>query len=381
MGYGGGSMIGGLLVSLIFMALGIWMTWRIIEKAGYPGWYALAIGVGGFILGLIPIIGFLVSLAQLALLYAFAFVRWPKEGGTIPFGGGIPGLAPAPGGYPPPAGYPPATGYPPQPGYPQQPGYPPQAGYPGYPPPGQPPGYPPQPYGQPPGYPPVGGGPGGYGQPPVPPPGAGGYGQPPVAPPPGPAGYGQPPVAPPPGPGGYGQPPIAPPPGYGQSPVAPPPGASPLSGAPSAQPTPPAGGELEATVIAGRAMPSAATPPSPPPSPGASPPMAPGAAPGWTLSTPGPGGAPFVLTLAEGKALYVVSGQGGGGDLIVPEASIGNPHARLHLASGRLGLEDLGSPGGTAIDGAQLLPSHGIREITQSKKIRFGALEFTLARA
>jgi hypothetical protein len=87
-----------------------------------------------------------------------------------------------------------------------------------------------------------------------------------------------------------------------------------------------------------------------------------------------------VLTLTEGKANYLVSGQGGGGDLIVPEASIGNPHARLHLAPGRLGLEDLGSQGGTAIDGAQLLPSHGIREITQSKKIRFGALEFSLSR-
>jgi hypothetical protein len=110
-------------------------------------------------------------------------------------------------------------------------------------------------------------------------------------------------------------------------------------------------------------------------------PGAPAGGPGWTLSTPGPGGTPFVLNLTEGKALYVVSGQGGGGDLIVPEASIGNPHARLHLAAGRLGLEDLGSPGGTAIDGAQLLPTHGIREITQSKKIRFGALEFSLARA
>jgi hypothetical protein len=145
---------------------------------------------------------------------------------------------------------------------------------------------------------------------------------------------------------------------------------------PSAQPTPAAGGEIDATVIGGRPMPSAAPQPAPTPSP-----AAPSAAPGWTLSTPGPGGTPFVLSLAEGKAMYVVSGQGGGGDLIVPEASIGNPHARLHLASGRLGLEDLGSPGGTAIDGAQLLPTHGIREITQSKKIRFGALEFALARA
>jgi len=365
--YSSAATIGGLLFSLIFVALGIWMTWRIIEKAGYPGWYALAIGVGGFILGLIPFVGFLVQLVQLGLLYAFAFVRWPKEGGTVPFGGGIPGLTPGAAGYPPQAGYPPATGYPPQPGgypppgYPQQPGYPPQPGYPQ-----QPPGYPPQGYQQqpgPPGYPPQQGYPQQPGYPQAP---QQQYGQPPGYPPAGgPGGYNPPPAAPPPSP--YGQSPVAPPPSpYGQSPVAPP---------PSAQPSPPAGGDTEATVIAGRSMPQAGAPMAPPPPAQAS------SGPGWTLSTPGPGGTPFVLTLVEGKSIYLVSGQGGGGDLIVPEASIGNPHARLHLAPGRLGLEDLGSTGGTAIDGAQLLPSHGIREVTQSKKIRFGALEFSLARA
>lgn len=364
----GGAFIGGLFLSLIFLAVGIWLTWRIIEKAGYPGWYALAIGVIGFILGLIPFVGFLVQLAQLGLLYAFAFVRWPKDGGALPFGGAIPGIAGkgfggGPAGYPPQAGYPPPTGYPPQPGgypppgYPQQPGgYPPPAGgYPpgGYPPP-QPQGYPPQqPYGQPPGYPPPQGGPGGYGQPPVPPP-----------------------SGPVPGPGGY-QPPVPPPSGYGQPPVPPP-----ASASPSSAPSQPAGaGDTEATVIAGRSMPSASAPAPTPLSPTpAAPPPAPTSGGGWTLSTPGPGGQPFVLTLTEGKANYLVTGQSGGGDLIVPEASIGNPHARLHLAPGRLGLEDLGSPGGTAIDGAQLLPSHGIREVTQSKKIRFGALEFSLSR-
>ncbi|HEX2888720.1 FHA domain-containing protein [Vineibacter terrae] len=355
MGYGSGGMIGGLLISLIVMALGVWMTWRIIEKAGYPGWYALAIGVGGFILSLIPFVGLLVQLAQLGLLYAFAFVRWPKEGGTVPFGGGIPGVS---GGYGSPAGYPPQSGYPPAAGgYPPQPGYP-QAGYP------QQPGYSPPGYPQQPGYPPQGG-----------------YPQQPGYPPPQPYGQ-QPPGYPPPagGPPGYGQPPVAPPPSYGQPPVAPPPSMS----APP-QPPPSSGGDAEATVIAGRSMPAAPPPPPPAAPPSVAPPPpspAPGAgASGWTLSTPGPGGTPFVLTLAEGKAIYLVSGQGGGGDLIVPEASIGNPHARLHLATGRLGLEDLGSPGGTAIDGAQLLPSHGIREVTQSKKIRFGALEFSLSRS
>ncbi|TWT02618.1 FHA domain-containing protein [Reyranella sp. CPCC 100927] len=366
MDYGGGALIGGLIISLLITSLGIWMTWRIIEKAGYPGWYALAIGIGGFILGLIPFVGFLVQLAQLGLMYAFAFVRWPKEGGTVPFGGGIPGIAPSAAGYPPQGGYPPATGYPPQPGgyappgYPQQPGYPPQPG--GYPPA---PGYPQQ------GYPQQPGQPGGY------PPQQGGYPQQPGYPPP--QQYGQPPGYPPQpgGAGGYSPPPVAPPPSYGQPPVSPP---------PLAPPTPSGGGDGEATVIAGRSMPQAGAPVAPPPAPSAAPPPAAPPAPassgpGWTLSTPGPGGTPFVLTMAEGKNIYLVSGQGGGGDLIVPEASIGNPHARLHLAPGRLGLEDLGSTGGTAIDGAQLLPSHGIREVTQSKKIRFGALEFSLARA
>ncbi|MBL8674629.1 MAG: hypothetical protein JNL07_07060, partial [Rhodospirillales bacterium] len=167
-------MITSIIFTLLFTALGVWMWWRILEKAGYPGWYAVAIGVGGFILGLIPIIGGLVGLLQLGLLYALAFVRWPREGGKVPFD--LPGaaMAPAPYGQPgygaPPPGYPPQPygqppqgyapppqGYPPQQGYPQQPpqGYPPQApgGYPPPPPQGypqQPPqGYPPQP-GQPP---------------------------------------------------------------------------------------------------------------------------------------------------------------------------------------------------------------------------------------
>ena len=51
-------------------------------------------------------------------------------------------------------------------------------------------------------------------------------------------------------------------------------------------------------------------------------------------------------------------------ELSVPDPSVGQPHARLLTASGRLGLEDLGTTGGTFIDGARLLPEHGPRDIS-----------------
>ena len=49
-------------------------------------------------------------------------------------------------------------------------------------------------------------------------------------------------------------------------------------------------------------------------------------------------------------------------------------------AGERVGLEDLGSPGGTLIDGARLLPEHGPRDITAARTIRFGAIDLTLGR-
>ncbi len=68
-------------------------------------------------------------------------------------------------------------------------------------------------------------------------------------------------------------------------------------------------------------------------------------------------------------------------DLVVPDASVGTPHARLLTAANRLGLEDLGSPGGTYIDGAQLLPEHGPRDISAVRSIRLGTVELALSRA
>ena len=67
-------------------------------------------------------------------------------------------------------------------------------------------------------------------------------------------------------------------------------------------------------------------------------------------------------------------------DLVVPDPSVGKPHARLLTAANRLGLEDLGSPGGTYIDGARLLPEHGPRDISAVRSIRLGSVELALSR-
>jgi len=67
-------------------------------------------------------------------------------------------------------------------------------------------------------------------------------------------------------------------------------------------------------------------------------------------------------------------------DLVVPDPSVGKPHARLLTAANRLGLEDLGSPGGTYIDGARLLPEHGPRDISGVRSIRLGSVELVLSR-
>ena len=68
-------------------------------------------------------------------------------------------------------------------------------------------------------------------------------------------------------------------------------------------------------------------------------------------------------------------------ELSVPDPSVGQPHARLLISAGRLGLEDLGTPGGTLIDGARLLPEHGPRDISAARTIRLGSVELALSRA
>jgi pSer/pThr/pTyr-binding forkhead associated (FHA) protein len=67
-------------------------------------------------------------------------------------------------------------------------------------------------------------------------------------------------------------------------------------------------------------------------------------------------------------------------DLSLADATVGTPHARILVAGERIGLEDLGSPGGTFIDGARLLPEHGPRDITAARSLRFGSVELGLSR-
>jgi hypothetical protein len=88
------------------------------------------------------------------------------------------------------------------------------------------------------------------------------------------------------------------------------------------------------------------------------------------------------LGIADSTANWLVTGAATAkaGELSVPDPSVGQPHARLLCAGGRLGLEDLGS-GETLIDGARLLPEHGARDISQARVIRFGNVDLTLSRA
>jgi hypothetical protein len=119
-----------------------------------------------------------------------------------------------------------------------------------------------------------------------------------------------------------------------------------------------------------------APPPRPAPATGpvalAGPSMALPDARGWRLSGALGNGGTYALTGAPGGAPT---------DLSVPDPSVGRPHARLMLSGQRLGLEDLGSPGGTFIDGARLLPEHGPRDISAVRSIRLGSVELALSRA
>ncbi len=103
----------------------------------------------------------------------------------------------------------------------------------------------------------------------------------------------------------------------------------------------------------------------------------------WRLTGALPGGGALALAVDAAPGTYVVTGSpaAGAAELSVPDPSLGRPHARVLVAAGRLGLEDLGTPGGTFIDGARLLPEHGPRDISAARSIRFGAVEFALSRA
>lgn len=131
---------------------------------------------------------------------------------------------------------------------------------------------------------------------------------------------------------------------------------------------------------------------TPPPSPDPNPTAPPAALPppmaalpdrrGWRLS--GAVAAGSVSLAFDGSSpAYLLTGAAAASpnELCVPDPSVGSPHARLLIAGTRLGLEDLGSPGGTFIDGARLLPEHGPRDISAARKIRLGGVELALSKA
>ena len=98
----------------------------------------------------------------------------------------------------------------------------------------------------------------------------------------------------------------------------------------------------------------------------------------WKLA-----GGGLALTVDGSATTYVLTGAPAAQptELSVPDPSVGRPHARLLIAAGRLGLEDLGTAGGTFIDGARLLPEHGPRDISVARSIRLGTVELALSRA
>ena len=91
---------------------------------------------------------------------------------------------------------------------------------------------------------------------------------------------------------------------------------------------------------------------------------------GWRLSGPRRRGACAAIDGAP-EAYLSPARRGPPADLSVPDPSVGQPHARLLTARGRFGLEDLGSPGGTFIDGARLLPSTA--RATSARRARSGS--------
>jgi hypothetical protein len=98
----------------------------------------------------------------------------------------------------------------------------------------------------------------------------------------------------------------------------------------------------------------------------------------WRLSGSLSSGGTVTLAVDGSVPAYLVTGAAAGqaSELSVPDPSVG-----LLSAAGRLGLEDLGSAGGTFIDGARLLPEHGPRDISAARTIRLGSVELALSRA
>lgn len=135
-----------------------------------------------------------------------------------------------------------------------------------------------------------------------------------------------------------------------------------------------------AAIAPGAAPGSPSRPPSAPPPRSALPPPPKALAPPprrWQLMGNG-----IVLQVDGVSPAWIVTGAPAANayELSIGDPSVGQPHARLLVAGDRLGLEDLGSPGGTLIDGARLVPEHGPRDISAVRTVRFGTVEFALSR-
>jgi hypothetical protein len=102
----------------------------------------------------------------------------------------------------------------------------------------------------------------------------------------------------------------------------------------------------------------------------------------WRLSGLSAGG-PVALSMDGTQPTYLLTAAAArqANELSVPDPTVGQPHARLFVSGGRLGLEDLGTPGGTRIDGARLLPEHGPRDISAARVVHVGTVELALSRA
>ena len=103
---------------------------------------------------------------------------------------------------------------------------------------------------------------------------------------------------------------------------------------------------------------------------------------GWRLAGKLANGTGLQLSFDDSASTWLLTGAPAvqPTELCVPDASVGQPHARLMVAGTRIGLADLGSANGTFIDGARLLPEHGARDITAIRTIRLGAVELALSR-
>jgi hypothetical protein len=102
----------------------------------------------------------------------------------------------------------------------------------------------------------------------------------------------------------------------------------------------------------------------------------------WQLSGSLPNGQAVVLAVEPASGGYFLTGapSTAPNQLSVSDESIGQPHARLLTAGNRLGIEDLGTPGGTSVDGARLNPEHGPRDISQARMVRLGRIDLALSR-